>query len=105
MMREERTDYKMNRPRRRVLKNVRADPLDSACRRAGLGCNCHGIRIQVESDEFDRDSARHCPSLNSAQAVSIAGGNVEDAEGLGVRGQRISDALEEGVEPIENGPI
>src|ERR1035438_9297467 len=31
--------------------------------------------------------------------------NVEDAEGLGVRGQRISDALEQGVEPLEHGPI
>src|ERR1039457_3808151 len=95
MMGEEGTDNKMNRPRRRVLKDVCADPLDSACRRAGLGCNDGGVRIEVESDEFDGDSARHCPSLNSAQAVSIAGGHPEDAAELGVLAQRLSGALEQ----------
>jgi hypothetical protein len=57
MMGEERTDHKVNRSRRRVRKDIRANPLDFSRGRTGLGCNRRSVRIHVKASQFHGNAA------------------------------------------------
>jgi hypothetical protein len=104
MVGEERSDDEMRMLVGGVGEDVAGDPLNAACGRAGFRGDGGGVGVEVEAGEFDGYALSLRALFDTAEGVTVAGADVEDAEGrVGAPGSSLVEV--EGFEPVQSGAV